>query len=58
MKQEMMGCSGIGWTICESSAPYARQITMPAPHHLIFTGQVLFLMPTVTSSWNTYWNLS
>jgi len=25
-------------------APYSRQITTPAPHHSIFTGQMLFLM--------------
>jgi len=35
MKQEMMGGIGINWTICKS-APHARQITMPAPHHSIF----------------------
>jgi len=45
MKQEMMGSSGIGWTICKSFTPHLRQITMPAPHHLFFTGQMLFLMP-------------
>jgi len=36
MKQEMMGGSGIRWTICKSFTPCSRQITMPAPHHLIF----------------------
>jgi len=27
--------SGISWVICKS-APHPRQITMPAPHQLIF----------------------
>jgi len=44
MKQEMMGGSGIRWTICKSFAPCSRQITTPAPHHLVFTSQMLFLM--------------
>jgi len=26
-------------------APHCRQITMPAPHHSIFTGRMLFLTP-------------
>jgi len=29
-------------TIC-TFAPCSRQITTPTPHHLIFTGQMLFL---------------
>ena len=37
--------SGISWTICKQSASRFRQITTPAPHHSIFTGQMLFLMP-------------
>jgi len=48
MRQEMMGFwggSGISWTICKQSAPHSRQITMPTPHHLIFTGRMLFLTP-------------
>jgi len=36
MKQEMMGCNGINWTICKSFAPWSRQIITPAPHHTIF----------------------
>ena len=35
------GGTGISWTICKS-----LQITIPAPHHLIFTGQMLFLTPS------------
>ena len=45
MKQEMMGGSGIIWTICKSFAPRSRQITMPVPHHLVFTGGMPFLLP-------------
>ena len=44
----MMGLwdgSGISWTICKRSAPRSRQITTPTPHHSIFTGRTLFLMP-------------
>ena len=37
--------SGISWTICKQSAPRSRQITTPTPHHSIFTGRMLFLMP-------------
>jgi len=43
MKQEMMGGSDISWTICKSLAHCSRQTTMPAPHHSIFTGRILFL---------------
>ena len=37
--------SGISWTICKHSAPRSRQITTPTPHHLIFIGWMLFIMP-------------
>ena len=36
--------SGISWTICKQSALRSRQVTTPTPHHLIFTGRMLFLM--------------
>ena len=38
--------SGIGiiWAI-RKSAPRSRQITMPAPHHSVFTGRMPFLPP-------------
>jgi len=45
MKSEMMGGSGISWTICKSFAPRSRQIAMPVPHHSIFTGRIPFLLP-------------
>jgi len=38
MKQEMMGGSGISWTIWKSFALRFRQITTPAPHRSIFYG--------------------
>ena len=37
--------SGISWTICKQSAPHSRQITIPTPHHSIFTGRMLILTP-------------
>jgi len=36
LKQEMMGGSGISWTICKSFASHCRQITTPVPHYSIF----------------------
>ena len=39
------GCSSISWTICKQSAPRSRKITTPTPHHPIFTGRMLLLMP-------------
>jgi len=48
MKQEMVGFwdgGGISWTTCKQSAPCSREITTPTPHHSIFTGRMLFLMP-------------
>jgi len=36
LKQEMMGGSGISWTICKPYAPHSRQITMLATHHSNF----------------------
>jgi len=35
LKQETVSGSGISWDICKS-AHRSRQITMPAPHHLVF----------------------
>ena len=35
LKQETVSGSGISWAIC-MSASRSRQITMPAPHHLVF----------------------
>jgi len=39
------GHSGISWTICKQYAPRSIQITTPTPHHSIFTGRMLFVMP-------------
>jgi len=33
MKQEIVGGSGISWTLCKSFAPYSREVTTPALHH-------------------------
>ena len=45
LKHETVSGSGISWAICKS-APRSRQITMPAPHHSIFTGWMPFLSPS------------
>jgi len=44
LKQETVSGSDISWVICKS-APRSRQITMPAPHHSVFTGRMSFLPP-------------
>ena len=44
LKQEIVSGGGISWAICKS-APRSRQITMPAPHHSVFTGRMPFLPP-------------
>ena len=36
LKQETVSCSGISWAICKSASRY-RQITMPTPHHSVFS---------------------
>ena len=41
----ILGYGGISSTICKQSAPRSGQITTSTPHHSIFTGQMLFLMP-------------
>jgi len=35
LKQEAVSGNGISWAICKF-APCSRQITKPAPHHLVF----------------------
>ena len=44
LKQETVSGSGISWATWKS-APRSRQITMPAPHHSVFTGRMPFLLP-------------
>ena len=44
LKQETVSGSSISWAICKS-APRSRPITMPAPHHSVFTGRMPFLPP-------------
>jgi len=41
----MIGGIDISWTICKSFAPRSRQITMPLPHHSVFTCRMPFLSP-------------
>jgi len=43
LEQETVSGSGISWAI-RKSAPRLRQITMPAPHHSVFTGWMSFLL--------------
>jgi len=42
LKQETVSGVGFSWAVCKS-APRSRQITTPAPHHSVFTGQMPFL---------------
>ena len=44
LKQETVSGSGISWAICKSASS-SRQITTPAPHYSVFTGQMPFLPP-------------
>ena len=44
LKQKTVSGSGISWAICKY-APRSRQITTPALHHSVFTGQMPFLPP-------------
>jgi len=43
-KRLIVSGSGISWAISKST-PRLRQITMPAPHHSVFTGRMPFLPP-------------
>jgi len=47
--------SGINWAICKSE-PRSRQITMPAPHHSVFTGRMPFLPPNKQRQSTEGWN--
>ena len=52
LKQETVSGSGISWAICKS-APWSRQITMPAPHHSVFymPDALPATQPTVSKQW-------
>ena len=62
MRQKTIGFwdgSGTGQAIWKPSAPHYRQITTTTPHHAIFTGQMLFLMPdqqcqSTDGNWQTW----
>ena len=43
LKQETVSGSGISWAIYKS-APHSKQITVPAPHHSVFSGWMPFLL--------------
>ena len=43
LKQETVSGSGISWAIYKS-APRSKQITVPAPHHSVFSGWMPFLL--------------
>jgi len=57
LKQEAVSGSGISWAICKC-APCSRQITTPAPHHLVFyrTDVLPATQPTVSKHWRQ-WNV-
>jgi len=44
LKQETLSGSSISWAICKSAHCF-WQITMPAPHHSVFTGRMPLLQP-------------
>ena len=44
LKLETVSGSGTSWATCKCVPP-SRQITMPAPHHSVFTGRMPFLPP-------------
>ena len=50
LKQETVSGSGISWVICKS-APRSRQITTPAPHHLVFLQALPAAQPTASKHW-------
>jgi len=52
LKQETVSGCGISWAICKS-APHSRQITMPAPHHLVFyrPDALPATQPTASEHW-------
>jgi len=45
MKQELMGWHWHQMDHMQIICTYCRHITLPAPHHSIFTGRMLFLLP-------------
>ena len=52
LEQETVSGSGTRWTICKS-APHSRQITTPAPHHLVFyrPDALPAAQPTASKHW-------
>jgi len=61
LKQETVSGIAISWAICKS-APHSRQITTPAPHHLVFyrPDALPAAQPTASKHWiylHTWTNL-
>jgi len=44
-RDDVVAVASAGAYACKSFAPRSRQITMPAPHHSVFTGRMPFLPP-------------
>jgi len=59
LQQEAVSGSGISWAKCKS-APHSRQITTPAPHHLVFyrPDALPAAQPTVSKHWRHQTNIS
>jgi len=55
LEQEIVSGSDISWAICKS-APSARQITTPAPHHSVFyrPDALPATKPTASKHWRHY----
>jgi len=57
LKQETVSGSDISWAVCKS-ASCSRQITMPAPHRLVFyrPDALLATQPTASKHWRQLFN--
>jgi len=42
---DFTGAGDDGVAVASAFAPRSRQITMPVPHHSVFTGRMPFLLP-------------
>jgi len=45
-RDDEVAVTSISCTTCKSFARCSRQISMPTPHHVIFTGWMLFRLPS------------
>jgi len=54
LKQEIMGGSGLSWTICKSFAPHPTHIPTPVPHHqYLFNNGCICIGAKKFSLWQT-----